>query len=190
MFENFVVSFFGSLAAKYLPRFMRRSKPRGLRLNSNRATPLAPESDPPEPKPPKAKRGDARVGTLEAAAYSATEETMAAHILRAAVNSTDGKIRCTGRIAQSREGPRPMGPVSLQVGRDSIHSDTAARAIQLASAMDLLERLGYVAHERRSADLAVYRITAAGVAVDSRTRFVHSEPPRDAIPRRSFRSSN
>ena len=89
-------------------------------------------------------------------------------LLRAAVGSTDGKIRRIGRVLESSEGLSPIGPVSLRIGNESIRSETAAKAIHIVAAVDLLYGMGYVARDERSDDLVVYTVTAAGLAADSK----------------------
>ena len=171
MVDGFIASVLGSLAVKYLPAFMRR-RPKTREASAAGTAPPA-ETSPSSGQP----------GPLECAARSETEAAMAAFLLRAAVNSTDGKIRCAGRVAQSSHGPHPMGPMSIRIGGESIRSSTAAQAIQFASAVDLLHRRRCVAHVWQNGDLIDYAITAIGVAEDSRTTFVHREAPRDEIPR-------
>ena len=168
MIESFVASVFGSLAVKYLPRFVRRPKAREIQPVD----------------PPQAETSHAQAELLKSVTRFPTGHTMAALFLRSAVNSTDGEIRLAGRIVRSGDGPRPIGPVLLQIGDESIRSDTAARAIQIVSAVDLLYGMGYIARHRHSRDSVLYRITAAGVAKDSETTFIQSERPDDAIPRR------
>ena len=173
MVDGFITSVLGSLAVKYLPAFMRRRSK--TREASGNTPPVA------------ANFGDARVELLESASRSTTDATMAAFLLRAAVNAADGKIRFTGEIVQSSEGERPAGPVTLKIGGEVWRPGTAAEAIRIVSAVELLRRQRCIAHDQSGRDTVVYRITAAGVATDDRTTFVHREVPHDAIPRAPLR---
>lgn len=144
-------------------------KPEPLSLDINHAVPLVAERQP--------LRLDRRQRRHEheswmAVAAGATDSSIAFFFLRAAVLSTDGRIRRAGVVNSSNRRRYPVDQVSIQIGGESISSDTAAKAIRFVSALELLESHGFIRCEQRGRDYAFYKITPDGVEADSKTKSI------------------